>query len=49
MLDPKGTWANPEAYDRQARELADLMIKNFETFAPGVPDAVVKAGPEPAP
>lgn len=49
VLDPKGTWANPEAYDRQARELADLMIKNFETFAPGVPDAVVKAGPEPAP
>ncbi|MDQ3784737.1 MAG: phosphoenolpyruvate carboxykinase (ATP) [Actinomycetota bacterium] len=48
VLDPKGTWPEPEAYDKQARELADMMIKNFETFASGVPDAVVKAGPQPA-
>ena len=47
MLDPKGTWSEPEAYDKQARELADMMIKNFETFASGVPEAVVKAGPQP--
>ncbi len=47
VLDPKGTWPEPEAYDKQARELADMMIKNFETFAPDVPDAVVKAGPQP--
>lgn len=47
-LDPKGTWSDPEAYDKQARELADMMIKNFETHAPGVSDAVVKAGPRPA-
>ncbi len=47
VLDPKGTWSEPEAYDKQARELADMMIKNFETFASGVPEAVVKAGPQP--
>ncbi|MDQ3752362.1 MAG: phosphoenolpyruvate carboxykinase (ATP) [Actinomycetota bacterium] len=47
VLDPKGTWPEPEAYDKQARELADMMIENFATFAPGVPDAVVKAGPHP--
>lgn len=45
VLDSKGTWPEPQAYDKQARELADMMIKNFETFASGVPDAVVKAGP----
>ncbi|MDQ3224803.1 MAG: phosphoenolpyruvate carboxykinase (ATP), partial [Gemmatimonadota bacterium] len=47
MLDPKSTWPEPEAYDKQARELASMMTKNFETFASGVPEAVVKAGPQP--
>lgn len=48
LLDPKGTWPDPEAYDKQARVLADMMIENFETYAAGVPEAVVKAGPRPA-
>jgi phosphoenolpyruvate carboxykinase (ATP) len=47
MLNPKSTWPEPEAYDKQARELASMMTKNFETFASGVPEAVVKAGPQP--
>ena len=47
LLDPRGTWPDPEAYDKQARELADMMIKNFETYAASVPDGVAKAGPQP--
>ena len=39
VLDPRGTWADPEAYDAKARELAAMFVKNFERFddvAPGV-------------
>ena len=33
LLDPRSTWRNPEAYDRKARELAEMFRKNFEQFA----------------
>ncbi len=32
LLDPRATWADPDAYDRKARELADMFITNFERF-----------------
>jgi phosphoenolpyruvate carboxykinase (ATP) len=44
LLDPRSTWADPAAYDAQARELAAMFRKNFEKF----PDAgadVRSAGP----
>ena len=45
MLDPRSTWADPDAYDRKARELARMFRDNFERFAGRVDEAVVAAGP----
>lgn len=44
-LDPRSTWPDPEAYDAQARELAQRFVENFQRFVPHVSPAVVEAGP----
>jgi len=48
LLNPRGTWANPEAYDARARDLANAFCQNFEQFADRVPEAVRNAGPSSA-
>jgi phosphoenolpyruvate carboxykinase (ATP) len=45
VLQPRETWADREAYDAQARTLAEAFQKNFEQFADRVPEAVRSAGP----
>jgi len=45
VLDPRRTWADSAAYDRQARHLIDLFEKNFAQFAGDVTPAVTAAGP----
>ena len=45
VLMPRQTWADPEAYDRTAAELAEMFRKNFEKFSGEVSEAVRKAGP----
>jgi phosphoenolpyruvate carboxykinase (ATP) len=45
LLSPRTTWADPAAYDAQARTLAQMFAKNFEQFADGVDAAVRNAGP----
>jgi len=46
LLDPRSTWADPEAYDAKARELADMFRANFERrFAADVEPAIAAAGP----
>jgi len=47
VLDPRGTWHDPSAYDAQAARVAGLFRKNFEQFAERVHDAVREAGPKP--
>jgi phosphoenolpyruvate carboxykinase (ATP) len=44
LLDPRSTWRDADAYDRKARELAELFRKNFDRF-PDAPDEVRNAGP----
>nr|MBA2359512.1 phosphoenolpyruvate carboxykinase (ATP) [Actinomycetota bacterium] len=45
LLDPRSTWADPDAYDRKARELARMFRDNFEQFVDDAGDAVAAAGP----
>ncbi|HJR68128.1 MAG TPA: phosphoenolpyruvate carboxykinase (ATP) [Gemmatimonadaceae bacterium] len=45
VMDPRATWADPAAYDAQARKLAEMFVKNFEQFAEHVDPAVRQAGP----
>ena len=45
LLDPRSTWRDPQAYDRKARELAQMFRDNFAQFAADAGEAVVAAGP----
>jgi phosphoenolpyruvate carboxykinase (ATP) len=45
VLDPRGTWSDPAAYDTQAAKLAAMFVENFKTFAGDVDAAGVAAGP----
>ncbi|MBI1391306.1 MAG: phosphoenolpyruvate carboxykinase [Alphaproteobacteria bacterium] len=46
LLDPRGTWADPSAYDAQARKLAQMFVDNFRVFEDHVPDVVMAAAPK---
>ena len=45
ILDPRATWADKAAYDRQARKLVGMFIDNFEKFEAHVDAAVLGAAP----
>ena len=45
FLDPRSTWADPDAYDRAAARLAGMFADNFANYADGVSEAVRAAGP----
>jgi phosphoenolpyruvate carboxykinase (ATP) len=45
IMIPKNTWADAEAYDRQADELAEMFITNFEKKYPDMPAEISEAGP----
>ncbi|MDZ7801486.1 MAG: phosphoenolpyruvate carboxykinase [Trueperaceae bacterium] len=45
VLNPRGTWGDPAAYDAQASKLAQMFRDNFRRFEHQVSDAVRAAGP----
>jgi phosphoenolpyruvate carboxykinase (ATP) len=45
FLDPRSTWADGDAYDRQAELLAAMFAKNFTAYAEGTSADVRDAGP----
>jgi phosphoenolpyruvate carboxykinase (ATP) len=47
LLDPRSTWADPEAYDRKARELAQMFVDNFALKHADAPPEVAAAAPRP--
>jgi phosphoenolpyruvate carboxykinase (ATP) len=40
LLDPRRTWADPAAYDAQARKLVAMFAENFAQYAPHIDDDV---------
>ena len=42
LLDPRSTWADPAAYDQQAKKLVEMFANNFAQYVPFI-DADVKA------
>ncbi len=45
ILKPRNTWADPNAYDATARQLASRFQANFEAFVGDVAADVRDAGP----
>ena len=47
ILDPRDTYADPSEWDKKAKELAELFIKNFEQYTDNEEGkALVAAGPQ---
>lgn len=46
ILNPRNTWADIDAYDITAKELAAQFIKNFEKYASGAGEKILAAAPK---
>jgi phosphoenolpyruvate carboxykinase (ATP) len=46
VLNPRSTWDDKAAYDKQARHLADLFKKNFGQFTTDDTKDLVAVGPQ---
>ena len=45
ILIPRNTWEDPDAYDKQADQLANMFIDNFAQKYPDMPKEILEAGP----
>ncbi|MGH2625087.1 MAG: phosphoenolpyruvate carboxykinase (ATP), partial [Anaerolineales bacterium] len=48
ILDPRRTWPDPAAFDRQAQSLAERFVANYAQFESVVDGEVRRAGPDPS-
>ncbi|CAN5861930.1 phosphoenolpyruvate carboxykinase (ATP) [soil metagenome] len=46
VLQPRNTWSDKDAYDRQARDLAHRFNENFKKYESGVSEGVAAVGPK---
>jgi phosphoenolpyruvate carboxykinase (ATP) len=46
VLQPRNTWADKDAYDRQAKDLARRFNANFQKYEAGVSEAVRAVAPK---
>ncbi|WP_308199319.1 phosphoenolpyruvate carboxykinase (ATP) [Chitinophaga sedimenti] len=47
LLDPKHTWTDKNAYDKQAADLAAQFVRNFEKYADKADREILDAAPRP--
>ena len=45
ILQPRNTWDDKNNYDKKAKNLATLFVANFEKYAEGVSEEILKAAP----
>lgn len=45
ILNPRNTWADKEAYDKKANDLAQLFVKNFDKYASEASEEILSAAP----
>ncbi|MFU8899519.1 MAG: phosphoenolpyruvate carboxykinase (ATP), partial [Roseinatronobacter sp.] len=43
LLDPRRTWADADAYDRQAAKLVAMFAENFAQYVPFIDDEIKRA------